>query len=196
MNDAFLNTNITTSRNDMINFLAAKNPELLKKVQEGTYRLVDKVYFSIKALGNATSKELFIDDDKLKDGIINLSARKITSGHAFMIGGVQLQAAVIEGEDEITDAVMTDADFSGALNPTILNGELEIKVGDKAILPYSSCSMFDAAANDKRGFHKLENGFFINPDTAIVPTLKVGKAVGGGRAVVKFAMWGTELLPC
>ncbi len=194
MANPFSNTKLASSKGDFLDIVPMLPEGYRELVNKGAVRLVDRSFYSVKALGNSTSKELMQASDTQKDGITNVNNRKMETSQYFLLKGIRIQTANIAGEGEITDDVMASADFTGNLDTTVANGELEISVAGKTAYPRNAVSMFETTENVK-GYRELDCPRLIAPQSEIVPTLHLAKAAGGGRVVVRITLVGTAMIP-
>ena len=119
MANPFSNTKLATSKSDFLDVVNVLPERYRELVKQGAVRLVDRSFYSVKALENSTTKELMAASDTQKVGITNVNNRKMEASQYFLLKGIRIQTANIAGADEITDAKLAAADFTGALNTDV-----------------------------------------------------------------------------
>ena len=149
-------------------------------ISVGQLQLVDEVFYSIKRIGTLTDVELMAAADDKIEGVTNVDRRKIEANKWSLLCGIQLlsglpataTASADTDKEKFSSAAFDLCDFR------ILNGEFELKVGSRVIVPNISCAVFDT-----RGRHNTLTGLweefdpqFITPNTEIIPRLKLSAA--------------------
>lgn len=193
MANPFSNTKLATSKSDFLDVVNVLPEGYRELVKQGAVRLVDRSFYSVKALGNSTTKELMAASDTQKVGITNVNNRKMEASQYFLLKGIRIQTAKIAGTDEITDAKLAAADFTGDLNTDVANGDLEISVAGKTAFPRNAVSMFETTENVK-GYIELDCPRLIAPQSEIIPVLHLAKAAGDGRVAVRITLVGTAMI--
>ena len=143
---------------------------LYNALQKGTVQSVDFDIYATRALQQDTTIELMQSADSKKVGITNINDRKLEANTYAFVTGIQILMAKVTATDEKSLAA---ADY-GVIDALMANGELELKNGDKILIPRSSMSRFRTtsnAANGLVGYVKLECPKFLLPLTDITPTL-------------------------
>ncbi len=186
---------LTTSKIEILERFENLPQEVRQGLDNGTLKLADTIFYSAKALGGATTKELMEASDTQKEGVTNMNNRKLEAGRYFLPLTIRLLGAAIEGTDAITDKDIALADFK-VLPAGVLNGELEIQVSGKTAFSRNSCHIFDKEAYDEfKGAYQIENTFCIAPQSEIVPNLRLNSNVDTTRLVVRFEMMGAMIIP-
>lgn len=191
----FAQTKLSTSKLEMKEMMAALPVEIREGLSNGSLKMVDAVIYSSKALDNATSKELMAASDNQKEGITNLNNRKLEALQYFMLKGIRLRTAKIEGSEAITEQNIAEADYSAAIDAKVANGELEILVSGKTAFPRNSCGVFQTNNSVAlAGYYELDCPRLIAPQSEIVPTLRVFGSTGG-RVVARIELYGCKIIP-
>ena len=190
----FAQTKLSTSKMEMNEMMALLPSEIREGLASGNLKLVDAVIYSSKALDNATSKELMAASDNQREGITNLNNRKLEALQYFMLKGIRLRTATIEGSDAITEQNIAEADYSKAIDAKVANGELEILVSGKTAFPRNSCGVFQTNEVALSGYHELDCPRLIAPQSEIVPTLRTYGSTGG-RVVARIELHGCKIIP-
>lgn len=148
---------------------------LYKALQNGTIQSVDYDIYATRHLESDTTIELMQSSDSKKVGITNVNDRKLEANTYAFITGIQ----ILEATCENTESALMSADY-GVIDEIVANGEIEIKNGDKILVPRSSMQRFRTTgqgADGLNGYVKLECPKFILPLTDITPTLYLPKSV-------------------
>ena len=148
---------------------------LYNALQKGTVQSVDFDIYATRALQQDTTIELMQSADSKKVGITNINDRKLEANTYAFVTGIQILMAKVTATDEKSLAA---ADY-GVIDALMANGELELKNGDKILIPRSSMSRFRTTttpANGLIGYVKLECPKFLLPLTDITPTLYLPEA--------------------
>ena len=166
---------------------------LYKALQNGSIQSVDFDLYATRYLAADTTIELMQSSDSKKVGITNINDRKLEANTYAFITGVQLLMAEVKDGNE--DSLMA-ADFK-AIDANMANGELELKNGDKILIPRSSLQRFRTnghAENGLEGYVKLECPKFLLPLTDITPTLYLPKAYStdGKGVAVRLVLHGVK----
>jgi hypothetical protein len=149
---------------------------LYTALQNGTVQSVDFDIYATRHLESDTTIELMQSSDSKKVGITNINDRKLEANTYAFITGIQILEATVTAN---TEAALSAADY-GVIDAIVANGELEIKNGDKILIPRTSMSRFRTTgqgANGLNGYVQLECPKFLLPLTDITPTLYLPKSV-------------------
>lgn len=151
---------------------------LYKALQNGTIQSVDFDIYATRHLESDTTIELMQSSDSKKVGITNVNDRKLEANTYAFITGIQILEASVSENNESS---LMAADY-GVIDEVVANGEIELKNGDKILIPRSSMQRFRTTgqgADGLNGYVKLECPKFILPLTDITPTLYLPKSVAG-----------------
>ncbi len=151
---------------------------LYKALQNGTIQSVDFDIYATRHLESDTTIELMQSSDSKKVGITNVNDRKLEANTYAFITGIQILEASVK---ENSESSLMVADY-GVIDEVVANGEIELKNGDKILIPRSSMQRFRTTgqgADGLNGYVKLECPKFILPLTDITPTLYLPKSVEG-----------------
>lgn len=154
---------------------------LAQKVQ-----IVDFSMYSARDIEANTTIELMQASDTKRVGVTNVNNRKLGANEYALFVGMQLMSATATVSSGVaTDAQIASADY-GFIGANIANGEIEIKQGDRILVPRSSCEVFRNGANavndttNHYGFQRtaglagyvaFDSPKMMSPLTDIIPTL-------------------------
>lgn len=165
---------------------------LYNALQKGTVQSVDFDIYATRALQQDTTIELMQSADSKKVGITNINDRKLEANTYAFVTGIQILMAEV-GEN--TEASLAKANY-GQIDELMANGELELKNGDKILIPRSSMSRFRTTttpANGLIGYVKLECPKFLLPLTDITPTLYLPAAYPQNKNIaVRIVLHGVK----
>lgn len=127
-------------------------------------QIVDKTIYSNKSIDVAAYSELMVNSDVSVPGVTNINNRKLETNQFFLLTGITL----LSGTGADAKAVSY-----GEIAAIIKNGDFQLRVGEKIVIPRTSCYIFDTAGqtNVQKGYYKLENPKIIPPQTEIKPEL-------------------------
>lgn len=127
-------------------------------------QIVDKAIYSNKLIDVAAYAELMVNSDVSVPGVTNVNNRKLEPNQYFMLTGITL----LSGTGADARAVSY-----GEISAIIKNGDFQLRVGEKIIIPRTSCWIFDTGGQTsvQRGYYKLDNPKLIAPQTEIKPEL-------------------------
>lgn len=181
-NKSVVPTNNLTGKAEFQNRMGVLPQDIQRALTGGDLQLVDHQFYTIKKIGTNSNSELMVNSDVSVVGLTNMNHRKLEANRYFLLTGVQLLSGV--GADE--KAVAYDKPVAN-----ILNGEFELAIGDKIIIPRMSCSAFDSGnrTDIPTGFYKLDNPKMIPPQTEIKPELWTPSA-NVADTCVKLVYWG------
>lgn len=149
-------------------------PEVQTALANNVLRIVDTVLYATKPLNSDTTIELMKASDTQVAGITNVNNRKLEANNYMVVTGLRLQTATVT---TATDAALAAADFSGALNPQVANGELELKVAGKTIMPRNSNRRFVTGTSARwNNYFPLDCPKLIVPQAEIQPILYLNAA--------------------
>ncbi|MDR2963991.1 MAG: hypothetical protein LBU90_10235 [Bacteroidales bacterium] len=129
----------------------------------GQITLVDEVIYFTKDLKSNTSVDMVLASDVQSTGLTNVNAGKLEQGNYMLLTGVRLRTATITAGGNVAEA-----DFSGQLNKNVANGEIEINVSGKPILPRMSNGRFVTGTTAK-----WNNYFALDCPKLIVPSAPI-----------------------
>ena len=143
-----------------------------KALLDQKVQIVDFKMYSARYIAADTTIELMQASDTKKVGITNVNNRKLGANEYALFKGMQLlqsTAAVARGT---SDSAVAAADYS-VISPNVANGELEIKQGDRILMPRSSCQGFKTStyADGLPGYVAFDSPKMMSPLTDIIPTL-------------------------
>ena len=155
--------------------------DIQQAVREGRLQLVDEVLYSVKDMRKLRDRELMESGDNKEIGLTNVDKRKIEANKWCLLTGIQLLSGT-NAKPELTN------NFA-VCQPSILNGEFELEVGNTVIVPNISCAVFDTKGRTdvRPGFWCAFDPQFIVPNTEIKPRLKLA-AEAAENTNVFFAM--------
>lgn len=172
----------------MSSHLLKNNTKLLpaqvaKALDNGTLRIVDTILYSAKPLNSDTTIELMKASDTQVAGITNVNNRKLEANNYMVVTGLRLMTAQVTGTGE---AALAAADFSGVLDAQVANGELELKVAGKTIMPRNSNRRFVTGTSARwNNYFALDCPKLIVPQAEIQPILYLNAATTGVAARIE-----------
>lgn len=179
-------------------------PEEIQTALKGqNLKLVDTVFYSAKLI-DTTTKDLMESKDSREVGVTNINKAQLDANNYTCITGVQLlvseESAAVTDEKASAKAANFVAidEITAAAHKAFVNGEIEIKNGDKILVPRMSLHAFTGAAsfanNGKKGFYRLENPKMIVPLTNITPTiyLPAGFTIDN-KIIAKIVFYGEKV---
>lgn len=164
---SFVGTKIASGITEFAARLSKIDQNLAQAIKSGTVQVVDYALYNARNLGTDTTVEAFQASDAKEVGITNLNKRQLEANTYFLVTGIQvlMSTAAITSENTLKSATY------GVIDKSVANGEFELKVGDKVLVPRNSMEMFRTPAqSDKReGYYELDCPKLISPLTDIVP---------------------------
>jgi hypothetical protein len=155
-------------------------------------QIVDANYYGHRLIGGTAGVEILANADVKTYGVCNINARKLDADMPFLLTGIVLLSGVGSAGDS-TQGDIVGTTF-GVCSGNILNGQVEMRVGSEVILPEMSCNIFDTTSRTdlRRGYYKLENPKWIEPQKEIIPELKLG-ASETAKTYVKIVLIGATV---
>lgn len=181
-NKSVVPTNNLTGKAEFQNRMGMLPEDIQRSLTSGDLQIVDHQFYTIKKINTNSNAELMVNSDVAVVGLTNMNQRKLEANRFFLLTGIQLLSGV--GADE--KAVAYDKAVAN-----ILNGEFELAIGDKIIVPRMSCSAFDSGnrTDIPTGYYKLDNPKMIASQTEIKPELWT-PAANAENTCVKLVLWG------
>lgn len=182
---SFVGTKISTGALEFAARLSKIDQPLANAIKSGSVQVVDFALYNCRDLGASTTVEAFQASDAKEVGITNLNKRQLEANTYFLLTGVQIlesDAKIGSGTGEKT----LKAAKYGVIGNTIANGEFELKVGDKVLIPRNSMEIFRTPEHSDKleGFFELECPKIITPLTDIVPWIYLPQGANKGIKVV------------
>ncbi|HVI45238.1 MAG TPA: hypothetical protein VM802_10220 [Chitinophaga sp.] len=165
------------SRAEMEKFFGELPTYIKEGLARGELRLADTMIYSIKPVNSKTIKLWETQDDK-EVGLRNISNAKLPKNQALLVSGVTLLAGT--SADGTKDKIIA-TDYKSIENfPAIVNGEFNLKVNKKQIVPETSNAVFKTANFHyvPIGYYKLANPRLISDDLLIELTIELGSTEG------------------
>ena len=183
---SFVGTKIASGITEFAARLSKIDKELVKAIKSGSVQVVDYALYNCRNLGASTTVEAFQASDAKEVGLTNLNKRQLEANTYFLLTGIQ----ILESDAEIkSDEDLKSAKYN-VIGELIANGEFELKVGDKVLVPRNSMELFRTPKDtDKRdGYYELDCPKLISPLTDIVPWVYLPKAVNKGIKIVLYGV--------
>lgn len=158
-------------------------PENIRKaLASNAIKVVNNAFYRIMDFSGLKQQDLMLNADTKLSGVTNVNNRKLEENNYFLLTSIILQTATLTGN-------------FGEPKNEILNGEFQLKNGDKVLIPASSCKVFDTKSktNCICGEWKLDNPKFITPQTEIIPELKLPVAAPANTRI-KLVLVGAGLV--
>ncbi len=185
---SFVGTKIASGITEFAARLSKIDANLAKAIKSGTVQVVDYALYNVRNLGADTTVEAFQASDSKEVGITNLNKRQLEANTYFLVTGVQ----VLESATAIDNThTLKNSEF-GVIAADVANGEFELKVGDKVLIPRNSMELFKTPANTDKlvGYYELDCPKLISPLTDIVPWIYL-PATTGNKAL-KIVLYGVK----
>lgn len=146
--------------------------EMQSALKNKVVQLVDYSMYAARYIGTNTTIELMQSADKKKVGVTNVNSRKLEANEYALFTGMQLLQSSAAKTRGTTDEAVAAADY-GKIDQTIANGEIELKQGDRILMPRSSCEAFRTSQyTDKLvGYVAFDSPKMVTPLSDIIPTL-------------------------
>lgn len=165
---------IKTSRDDMKERMALLPDDVQKALIEKRAQISDAAFYFNKAASAVTSKEMIASADAKSYGVTNMDKGQLTDGMWFLLSEIYLLSGVNVTLSNTAYAAVADA---------IANGELELKVDQRPIMPNISCQVFKRGTAEKIGAYKLDNPKLIQPLKDIRANLFMSEATAANTNI-------------
>jgi hypothetical protein len=164
-------------------------PTIQQGLANRSMQITDLVLYFTKKVGKSPKLELMENADVKAVGRTNVNARKLEAGQYFLMTGYSIQSAV--------NADVSAANYAHP-DSTITNGELELKVGSKVLIPKTSLAMnYTTGRNDVQpGYRKVDNPKLVPPQTEIIAELsrsETASATSDNDLCVRFFLHGVTV---
>lgn len=165
VNKRVVPTNNLTGKAEFEARLSSLPADVMAGLRNKSIQLIDYSIYTATIVGTAVSKELMASADTVAVGKTNINNRKLEAGRYFLLTGITLLSGV--------HANINETEFGVPAN-NILNGELDLKLGDKLIIRSLPCTVFNTTDRHDvpAGYMKLDNPKMIPAQTEIIPELK------------------------
>ena len=185
---SFVGTKIASGITEFAARLSKIDENLAKAIKSGTVQVVDYALYNTRNLGTDTTVEAFQASDSKEVGITNLNKRQLEANTYFLVTGVQ----VLESTEAISANNTLKGASYGVIASDVANGEFELKVGDKVLIPRNSMEMFKTPANTDKlvGYYELDCPKLISPLTDIVPWIYLPASTGSKG--LKIVLYGVK----
>lgn len=173
---SFLGSKLASAKAVFASLMAQVDKSVVEAIRNAQIQVVDYALYVVRELKADTTVELLQSSDSKEVGITNLNDRKLDVNNYVLITGIQLlEASFSKAAASVTKTDLKGASY-GQISAAIANGELEIKMNDKVMLPRISCEVFKRGSatygdNGLVGYMAWECPKMIQPLTEIVPTL-------------------------
>ncbi len=182
---SFVGTKIASGKTEFAARLSVIDPNLAAAVKNGSVQVVDAVLYTARKVASDTTIELMQSSDDKKVGVSNINKRQLEANTYFLVTGVQILTGAGAGE-------VGSLPYGQATDEELLNGEFELKCGDKILIPRSSMEIFRNGSNaEKPGFFALDCPKLLSPLTDIIPQLWLSAAAPENTAV-KIVLYGVK----
>ncbi|MBR6250487.1 MAG: hypothetical protein IKR17_04730 [Bacteroidales bacterium] len=171
---SFVGTKIASGITEFAARLSKIDPNLTAAIKNGSVQVVDYALYCSRNLEKSTTIEAFQASDDKKVGVTNLNKRQLEANTYFLVTGIQ----VLESTKAIGGDVTVDNAEYGVIGNLIANGEFELKVGDKVLVPRNSMEVFRTSkySDEREGYYELDCPKLISPLTDIVPWIYLPKS--------------------
>lgn len=200
---SFVGSKLATAKAVFASMMAQVESTVAEAIRSGAMQVVDYAMYAVRELKADTSIELLQSSDSKEVGITNLNDRKLDINNFVLITGIQLlEASFSKASASVTKDDLKKAAY-GQISNVLANGELDIKMNDRVLLPRISCEVFKRGSQTYGdaalvGMMNWECPKMIQPLTEIVPTLWVPVATevttSGSESckAVKFILHGVK----
>lgn len=154
-----------TARLDML------TPTLRNAIVQNKVVWRDQVLYVTKNIGAQVQSELCVANDSKVLGLCNFDRRRLEANTYFLMVGMRLLAGTKDSKG--ADCADPSKVVYGPLSGTLLNGELEFKLGNVTIFDSLSLRKFAQHNDEDPGFYRLDNPVMIIAQTEIIPTIKL-----------------------
>lgn len=186
---SFVGTKIASGITEFAARLSKIDQNLAQAIKSGSVQVVDYALYTAVDLGTSTTVEAFQASDNKEVGISNINKRQLEANTYFLVTGIQiLESTVAIGTSNTT---LKNAVY-GVIGNTVGNGEFELKVGDKVLVPRNSMEMFKTPANTDKlvGYYELDCPKLITPLTDIVPWIYLPASTAS--KALKIVLYGVK----
>lgn len=152
-------------------------------------QLADTVFYIVKAAGTSTTVKMITNADLKSVGVSNLPNGKLDKDNYFLLTHVRLVSGVSENGG-------VDAAF-GVPEKSIVNGQVEFKVGTKYLLPNEfGLSVFDTTSkNDSlAGMFRLSSPKWIEPQQQLEFNMDLAK-IAAPHTFIRLELHGSSVIP-
>jgi len=162
-------TNNLSAKAEIESRLYLMPQEIVEGLKAQTLQISDAELYCNKSIDVAAYAELWANSDVALAGVTNINNRKLEPSQYFLMTGISLMSG--------TGADAKAVDY-GLIAAIIKNGDFQLTIGQKIVVPKTSCYIFDTdgVTNTKVGYYKLENPKLIPPQTEIKPEIWCGGA--------------------
>ena len=145
---SFLGSKLASAKALFASLMAQVDKSVVEAIRDARIQVVDYALYVVRNLKTDTTIELLQSSDSKEVGITNLNDRKLDVNNYVLITGIQLLAAEVTASGTGADAKdAAKAATFDQIPASIANGELDIKMNDKVMLPRISCEVFRRGAN-------------------------------------------------
>lgn len=160
-------------------------------VAEGKARITDYSLYTAKALAGNLNQEIFEAKDQKEVGVCNINNRKLEASQYMLITGVQVLSGTLANEGDPVRGV----EF-GKISAALANGEFELKLDNKVLIPRSSMNLFLTDGTDTKpyaGYYKLECPVMVTPQTDLIPQIWLPVGTTTTNLAIKVLLHGARI---
>lgn len=164
-------------------------------VANGKARITDFTLYTSKALQGNCNQEIFEAKDQKDVGVCNINNRKLEASQYMLITAVQ----VLKGnfaDKTVNSDNLKQLEF-GKISADMANGEFELKLDNKVLIPRSSMQNFYTDGPDSKhleGYYRLECPVMITPQTDIIPQIWLPANTDASKIAVKVLLHGARIV--
>ena len=161
----------------------------------GKARITDFSLYTSKALQGNCNQEIFEAKDQKDVGVCNINNRKLEASQYMLITAVQVLRGDF-GTDTVNSDNLKKLSF-GKIDEVMANGEFELKLDNKVLIPRSSMQNFltDGPDNKKlTGYYRLGCPVMITPQTDIIPQIWLPANTKADKLAVKVILHGARIV--
>lgn len=167
-------------------------------IVNGKARITDYTLYTAKALAGNLNQEIFEAKDQKDVGKCNINNRKLEASQYMLVYAVQILAGQFANEDKVGDDNLKLLDYKKItdINAVLANGEFELKLDNKVLIPRSSMSLFDTDGpdyNKQKGYYRLACPVMITPQTDLIPQIWLPVGTDTKLLAVKVLLHGSRV---
>lgn len=188
----YVGSTLSTAKAEFEARLNTIDSSIATAVANGKARITDYSLYTAKALAGNLNQEIFEAKDQKEVGVCNINNRKLEASQYMLITAVQVLAVELSaaGGDFKT------ASF-GKIPAKFANGEFELKLDNKVLIPRSSMQNFVTDGPDAKnleGYWRLECPVMVTPQTDLIPQVWLPVGTDTTKTVIKVVLHGARIV--
>ncbi len=188
----YVGSTLSTAKAEFEARLNAIDSSIAAAIANGKARITDCSLYTAKALAGNLNQEIFEAKDQKEVGVCNINNRKLEASQYMLITAVQVLAVELPnaGDDFKT------AEFA-KIPARFANGEFELKLDNKVLIPRSSMQNFVTDGPDTKnlaGYWRLECPVMVTPQTDLIPQVWLPVGTDTAKTVLKVVLHGARIV--